>query len=54
MIRVLKKGLSSVYFQYGNTGESIGAKYFNTEIIDDTAIIRFDLNPIDSNQRDDE
>lgn len=50
----LRKGNSSVYLQYENTGESMGAKLFEASINDSIATISFTLDPVDSNQRSDE
>ena len=50
----LRKGQSSAYFQYGEYGESIGADNFEVELEGTTAVIRFNLRPVDSNQRADE
>lgn len=50
----LRKGSSSVYLQYEVTGESMGAKEFEAEIKNNILIFRFKVNPVDSNQRDDE
>lgn len=54
MIRSLRKGHSSIYIQHPNTGHSIGAKKYESEIADDRAILRLTLNPVDSNQCSDE
>lgn len=54
MIRSLRKGRSSVYFQHANTGHSIGAEKYECEVTDGKAILRFSLNPVDGNQRMDE
>ncbi len=54
MITSLRKGSSSVYLEYENAGESIGADKFEVEVKDDILIFRFHLTPVDSNQKDDE
>ena len=54
MIRSLRKGCTSVYFQHANTGHSIGAEKYECEIKDGEAIVRFSLRPIDGNQTEDE
>ncbi|MDF2181596.1 hypothetical protein [Neptuniibacter sp. CAU 1671] len=54
MKRSLRKGQSSVYLQYENTGESMGAKLFEASLNDGVASISFTLAPVDSNQRSDE
>jgi hypothetical protein len=54
MFRSLRKGTSSVYLQHENTGHSIGAKQFEVQLVDGTAILRFTLSPVDGNQRHDE
>ena len=54
MVSSLRKGSSSVYFQYENTGESMGANEFEAEIKNNILIFRFNVKPVDSNQREDE
>ena len=54
MIRSLRKGRTSVYFQHANTGHSIGAEKYECEVKDGEAIVRFSLRPIDGNQTEDE
>ena len=54
MASSLRKGHSSVYLQYEHVGESMGAEKFETESNNGTLIFRFRINPVDSNQRDDE
>ena len=54
MIRSLRKGRSSIYIQHPSTGHSIGAEKYESEIVDNKAILRLTLNPVDSNQRYDE
>ncbi|MFY0676104.1 MAG: hypothetical protein JXR18_02350 [Neptuniibacter sp.] len=54
MKRSLRKGQSSVYMQYENTGESIGAKLFEASLNGGIAAVSFTLAPVDSNQRSDE
>ena len=54
MKRSLRKGPSSVYFQYSNDCDGVNADTFEVEIIKDTLIFRFCLKPVDSNQTDDE
>ena len=54
MLRSLRKGKSSVYFQHENTGHSIGAEKFESAVVDGAAVLRFALKPVDENQRQDE
>ena len=54
MIRSLRKGRTSVYFQHAHTGHSIGAEKYESEVVDGKAILRFSLRPVDGNQRFDE
>lgn len=54
MLRSLRKGKSSVYFQHENTGHSIGAEKFESAVVDGTTVLRFVLKPVDENQRQDE
>ncbi len=54
MVRSLRKGSSSVYLQYPDDGDSIGADTFEAEITKDVVILRFRLRPVDSNQAEDE
>lgn len=54
MIRSLRKGRTSIYIQHPNTGHSIGAEKYESEIADGKAILRLTLNPVDSNQSHDE
>lgn len=54
MNRSLKKGMTSVYFQHENTGHSIGAKSCESEVVNDLAILRLTLAPVDGNQKSDE
>ncbi|WP_253448011.1 hypothetical protein [Halomonas sp. Y3] len=54
MLRSLRKGKSSVYFQHENTGHSIGAEKFESAVDDGAAVLRFILKPVDENQRQDE
>ena len=54
MISSLRKGSSSVYFQYESTGESMGAEEFEAEVKNNILIFRFKVKPVDSNQREDE
>lgn len=53
MIRSLRKGKSSVYFQHENTGHTIGAERFECEVKSGEAVLRFSLRPSGSNQVDD-
>jgi hypothetical protein len=53
VIRSLRKGRSSAYFQHANTGHSIGAEKFECELRSGTVVVRFALRPVDGNQRDD-
>lgn len=50
----LRKGRSSVYLQYDNGGDSVGADNFEVEQVGSAAVIRLRLRPVDSNQREDE
>ncbi len=50
----LRKGLSSVYLQYANSGGSIRAEHFEVEVANGTVILTFKLRPVDENQRADE
>lgn len=54
MRRSLRKGMTSVYFQYTYTGHSIGAKLCESEVADGTALLSFTTSPVDSNQKYDE
>ena len=54
MIRSLRKGHSSAYFQHVLTGHSIGAEKFECEVRAGMAIVRFSLRPVDENQREDQ
>lgn len=47
----LRKGQSSIYIQYKTGGDAIGVKNTEVEVINNIAIIRFELNPVDQNQR---
>jgi hypothetical protein len=50
----LRKGHSSVYFQYPTVGESMGAEMFEVEIKNSVLIFKFTVKPVDSNQISDE
>ena len=51
----LRKGQSGVYLVYvGGSGDSLGAKGFELCVEGDVAVIRFQLSPVDENQRIDE
>lgn len=54
MLRSLRKGRSSPYFRHKDTGHSIGADNFESDVTDGTAVFRFVLKPVDGNQREDE
>lgn len=52
---VLKKGQSSVYFVYlESAGTRLGAKEFEAILEDGIVVIRFQVSPVDENQRIDE
>jgi hypothetical protein len=53
MIRSLRKGKSSVYFQHENTGHTIEAERFECEVKSGEAVLRFSLRPSGSNQYED-
>ncbi len=53
MIRSLRKGQYSVYFQHENTGHTIGAERFECEVKSGEAVLRFSLRPSGSNQVED-
>ena len=46
--------MTSLYFQHEHTGHSIGAKLCESHVVDDVAILRLTLSPVDSNQKQDE
>ncbi|MBD8898379.1 hypothetical protein [Rhodanobacter sp. DHG33] len=54
MQRVLRKGASSVYLQYDDVGDSIGADNFVVTVRNHAVILSFNLRPVDSNQKSDE
>ncbi len=54
MIRILRKGSRTVYFQQKDSSAKIRAKCFESEISGSTAILRFTLKPVDANQSQDE
>lgn len=53
MIRSLRKGQSSVEIWHEFGTDSIGVKQAEVELMDDHAIFRFNIAPVDSNQSDD-
>lgn len=53
MIRSLRKGQTSIEIWHKYGADSIGAKETEIELMDDHAIFRVKLYPIDSNQSDD-
>lgn len=54
MVRSLRKGASSMYFQHEHTGHSIGVKECKSEVNRGVAVLKVTLAPVDSNQRHDE
>jgi hypothetical protein len=54
MNRWLKKGSSTVCFQYETVDDSIRAEKFQISASNGAGVLRFDLNPCDSNQKEDE
>lgn len=54
MNRSLRKGTTRLYFQHANTGHNIRAKFTESELKNDLAILRFTLSPMDDNQKNDE
>jgi len=54
VLRSLKKGQGSVYLEYEQTGDTIGAKNFAVQVVEGVVILSFVLRPVDSNQREDE
>lgn len=54
MGRSLRKGSFSVYLQYPNVGDSIGAEMCAVERDGDTAIISLRLRPAGRNEKEDE
>lgn len=48
----LRKGQSSIYCQYeSGSGDTIGVKCAEVELIENVAVIRFELKPVDENER---
>jgi len=54
VIRSLRKGHSSAYFQHAHTGHNIGVEKFECEVHNGKAVVRFSLRPVDGNQRHDQ
>ena len=54
MAFILRKGSSSIYFQYETTGESIGVVETEVEIVNRDLVFRCKVSPVDSNQKMDE
>ena len=54
MKRNLRKGSSSVHFEYSDGGESIRADTFEAETVADILTLSFRLRPVDDNERMDE
>lgn len=54
MIRSLRKGTSSMYFQHEHTGHSLGVKQCESEVGGGVAVLKVTLAPVDGNQKYDE
>lgn len=54
MVRSLRKGTSSMYFQHEHTGHSIGVKQCESEVDGGVAVLKVTVAPVDSNQKYDE
>ena len=50
----LRKGNTEIYLQHANTGHNINAKFAESEVINDLAILRLTLSPTGDNQKHDE
>lgn len=54
MAKSLRKGRTSVYLQHEHTGHSIAAEKYESRVGCGIATLKFDLKPIDGNQKHDE
>lgn len=54
MVRSLRKGTTSMYFQHEHTGHSIGVKQCESEVDGGVAVLKVTVAPVDSNQKHDE